>query len=258
MSSFPQLHMLHISDLHFGRNHVCRPAEPDGAAAGVLPLKDLLLRDLASPEWKKFDWANRDSDVGSPPFLLATTGDLTQQADYNEFNQAYDLLTGLARTPILGSEIGLRNVFVVPGNHDVVFDKPDPESRFAPYCNFYNKLFKPLQPEQRAFARPDEASSLSQIHVFPESRFLVAEINSCFYVEKETIDESRGQVDAQTIASLRKELEKYGDEAKLWIKIALMHHHPVLLPSFVEPGRGLTRLLMLNHSCGYSAKMGFS
>ena len=243
MPSFPQVRLLHISDLHFGAKHVCSPLDPTGATAGVPSLKDLLLKDLSAEEWKSVEWAIQPSKGDWPPLIIAATGDLTQKADQVEFNQAGEFLTELAHTPILGSEVGLRNLFVVPGNHDVVFDKPDPETRFTPYCNFYNKLFKSIQPSPRAFARTDEASSLSQVHAFPEARFLVAEINSCFYVEKETLDESRGQVDAQTIGSLRKQLEVFGREAEQWIKIAIMHHHPVLLPSFVEPGRGVDSIL---------------
>jgi 3',5'-cyclic AMP phosphodiesterase CpdA len=243
MTSFPQFRILHISDLHFGKNHICNPLDPTGAATGISPLKELLHKDLEDEEWQRFIWARQTPDVEPTPLLIAATGDLTQRADPNEFDQAHDFLSELARKPILGSVIGLRNVFVVPGNHDVVFDRPEPEHRFAPYCIFYNKLFKTIQPEQRAYARPEEASSLSQIHAFPEARFLVAEINSCFYIEKETIDESRGQVDPRTIAALRKQLEEYGSDAHQWIKVALVHHHPVLLPSFVEPGRGVDSIL---------------
>lgn len=243
MTSFPQLRVLHVSDLHFGKNHTCNPADPTGATTGIPPLKELLRKDLENEEWKKSVWAFQTQDVEPVPLLVAATGDFAQTAEQKEFDEAHKFLTDLVREPVLGSTIDLRSVFVVPGNHDVVFDRPEPEHRFAHYCNFYNKLFRTIQPEQRAYARPEEASSLSQIHAFPEARFLIAEINSCFYVEKETIEESRGQVDHQAITSLRKKLEEYGNEAKQWIKIALVHHHPVLLPSFIEPGRGVDSIL---------------
>jgi predicted MPP superfamily phosphohydrolase len=166
----------------------------------------VLLKDLASDVWREFEWTVPESGMDQTPLLLAATGDLTQTAGQNdatEFDKAREFLSGLASAPILGSEIGLRNVFVVPGNHDVIFDQKNPKQRFAPYCTFYNELFKSIQPELRDFARPEEARSLSQIHTFPEARFLVAEINSCFYVEKDSIDQSRGQVDVETISSLR-------------------------------------------------------
>jgi 3',5'-cyclic AMP phosphodiesterase CpdA len=243
LTSFPQLRVLHVSDLHFGRYHVCNPPDPTGAAAGIPLLRELLRKDLESEEWKKSIWAYQAQDAEPVPLLIAATGDFAQVADPGEFDQAHDFLDVLVQEPILGSTIDLRDVFVVPGNHDVVFDRSEPEHRFAPYCNFYNKLFQSIQPEQRALAYPHEASSLSQIHAYPEVGFLIAEINSCFYVERETIDESRGHVDHRTIASLRQKLEEYNDEAKQWIKIALVHHHPVLLPSFIEPGRDVDSIL---------------
>jgi len=237
VTSLPQLRLLHISDLHFGKNHICTSEDRTGATRGIPPLKQLLRRDLESLDWQSSVWAIQGRDP--TPLLIAATGDLTQTADPNEFDQAHDFFRSLWGQPVLGSQIDSRQVFVVAGNHDVAFDKPNPEHRFAPYCQFYNKLFREIQPDQRPYARPEEAHELNQIHAFPESRFLVAEVNSCYYVEKETIDESRGQVDTGAIATLRRGLTAYGDESNQWIKIALVHHHPVLLPSFIEPGRGV-------------------
>ena len=74
-------------------------------------------------------------------------------------------------------------------------------------------------------------------------KLLVAEINSSYYVEKETVDESRGQVDLQAISSLRRALEDTAANSKDWIKVAVVHHHPVLLPSFVEPNRDIDAIL---------------
>ena len=133
-------------------------------------MRDLLLEDLRSKDWRDVEWSLPSSDLDAP-LIIAVTGDLTQKADPSEFNRAADFLNELAETSILGSRVGLNSLFVVPGNHDVVFDESNPETRFTPYCNFYNKLFKTLQPNPRAFARSDEASSLSQIMRFPKLVF---------------------------------------------------------------------------------------
>lgn len=242
MTDFPQIRLLHISDLHFGRNHICNPEERTFAKTGIRSLKELIREDLESPDWKKSVWAIQTKERPTP-LLIAVTGDLAHTADAKEFDDANDFLRELIAKPILGSEVDLRNVFIVPGNHDVVFDKPNPEHRFAPYCQFYNKLFSKIQPGQRAYARPEEAHKLTRIHSFPDYHFLVAEINSSYYVEKETIDESRGQVDQEAIAALRRDLDACGPKADNWIKIALVHHHPILLPSFIEAGRGVDSVL---------------
>jgi predicted MPP superfamily phosphohydrolase len=242
MNNFPQLRILHISDLHFHSptngqsNHICHPG-PTGATAGIPTLVDLIRRDLSSEYWNQFEWACLPEKA--PPLLIAATGDLTHTASPADFHQAHSLLTGLTQSPILGTQVKINDIFVIPGNHDVVFTKSDPAERFAPYCIFYNKLFQGI----RNPVQPHEASGLSQVHLFPEHRFLIAEINSCYYVEKETIDESRGHVDVATLKSLQKALDQVPSEAKGWIKIALVHHHPVLLPSFIESEHGVDAIM---------------
>ena len=194
------------------------------------------------PSWKHFVWANTLPEK-LPRLLLAVTGDVAEEAKQSEFDQACRFIQSLIAKPILDRQLSLRDVFVVPGNHDVIFTEHDPAHRFVPYCTFYNQLFSQIQTVSRPFARPNEASALNHICSFPEDHLLIAEVNSCFYVERETLDQSRGQIDFDAVRSLRRQLERIADEAKDWIKIALVHHHPVLLPSFIEPGRGVDAIL---------------
>lgn len=237
-STFPQIRILHLSDLHFGSNHICNHDANTGSGNGMATMKDLICHDLCDEEWSRLDWANQSSQEPTP-LVVAVTGDLTQNAELVEFDQAHDFLMGLTEAPLLGTKIRVRDIFAVPGNHDVVFARHEAAHRFGPYCQFYNKIYQSIQPIIRPYTRPDDASSLSRIYTFPENRFLIAEINSCFHVEKDTVDQSRGQVDQQAIAGIRSQLESLSSEAKDWIKIAIVHHHPVLLPSFIEPGRGV-------------------
>lgn len=67
---------------------------------------------------------------------------------------------------------------------------------------------------------------------------VIIEINSSQYVQKEKIDESRGQVDLATIANIRREMDNIKDATLDYIKVALIHHHPILIPTLVEPNRG--------------------
>jgi hypothetical protein len=241
MSVFPQVRILHISDIHFGTDHFCQHGM-SGARSGIPKLCELIAKDLSSDEWARFMWANRSEHSASTRLLTVVSGDLAHTANPTEFDSAYEFINGLIRYPILGTEVTLRDVFVVPGNHDVVFTQEIPEHRFLPYCNFYNKLFRAI-PEVRSVVHADQADKLTQVHAFPSDRLLVAEINSSYYVEKETFDESRGQVDFKAIASLRRDLERVALESKEWLKIAVVHHHPVLLPSFIEAGRDIDAIL---------------
>src|SRR5258708_15725221 len=259
MTDFPQLRILHVSDIHFGTNHICRPSESTGSAAGIPTLRDLISKDLADAEWEKFCWATPSPNEKPTRLLLVMSGDLTHTADTadpNEFNQAYDFRTGLIEKPILGTKVTLEDVFIVPGNHDVVFTRSEPAQRFQPYCTFYNRLFQPIV-AKRPYAYPNQADTLSRIHEFPDEHLPVAEINSSYYVEKETLDESRGQVDFAAIASLRATLKGLAEKAKDWIKIALVHHHPVLLPSFIEAGRSVDAILNAKSLLGLVRGHGF-
>ena len=242
MKSFAQVRILHLSDLHFGRNHICRPRQEGAATLGIPTLAKLIRNDLSNPTWETVIWS-REKAGAKTPLLVALTGDLTQKAEVNEFDEASEFITDLTKGELLGTHVSLKDILVVPGNHDVEFQYSDPAHRFARYCSFYNALFASIQPNIRNFARSGEAHSISQIRQFPADRVLVLEVNSCFYVEKETQDESRGQIDQATITTLRSQLAKLPSDAKQWIKVALVHHHPVLMPSFVESGRGVDSIL---------------
>jgi hypothetical protein len=125
----------------------------------------------------------------------------------------------------------MHQVALVPGNHDLIFDKQDPVERWAFYCAF----------ERRFRARdvqPDAAHELSRIVDRSAEGLVIAEINSCFDVRKGSPDAIRGQVDEAVIARLRRELEAIPGSLNDSLKVALIHHHPVVLPALAESGRG--------------------
>jgi 3',5'-cyclic AMP phosphodiesterase CpdA len=241
MSDFPQVRILHISDIHFGTDHFCQHGA-SGSRSGIPKLWELIAKDLGGEAWTDYVWAKRSEHSEPTRLLVVVSGDLAHTANPSEFDSAYEFINGLISRPILGTGVTLRDVFVVPGNHDVVFTKEVAEHRFLPYCNFYNKLFRKIA-DARSIVYADQADKLTQLHAFPDDRLLVAEINSSYYVEKETLDESRGQVDFSAIASLRHDLERTASASKEWIKIAVVHHHPVLLPSFIEAGQDIDAIV---------------
>jgi 3',5'-cyclic AMP phosphodiesterase CpdA len=226
-----QLRIVHLSDLHSGRNRTL-PVDPRDAVEGYRPLEELIIGDL-SDTWTGEMWPPGNG-AGSP-LLAVVTGDLTDTAKASEFRTTNTFLNAIAATPVLGQAIGVKNVFVVPGNHDVVFTAEEPSDRWAPYCTFYGQLFR----NERPVVPPDLARDLTQVHDRSADGFVVAEINSCYYVQKGTFDENRGNVDMAAIERLRKQLEAIPESSRrASIRIALLHHHPVLFPALVEPGRG--------------------
>ncbi|MCA1481339.1 metallophosphoesterase, partial [Bradyrhizobium sp. NBAIM08] len=132
--------ILHISDLHFGSNHICRPEDPTASSAGIPGLKELLLNDFLNIDPITKD----DTDYSAKkdaPVIAAITGDFTQRASHDEFQEAIAFLNQLEVSSILGQKLSKNDIFMVPGNHDVQFDKRTSEERFQPYCSFYNKYF---------------------------------------------------------------------------------------------------------------------
>lgn len=228
-----QLSILHLSDLHFGKHHRCAPADAGDARAGYPPLQDLILRDLDDERWDGEIWGPQEGDPD--PLVVMVTGDLTEGAQHGEFKGARDFLEHLAQARALGRRIGKENLFAVPGNHDVVYDERDPAARLEPYCAFYGQLFRGVRPP----VLPDEAENLTQVHDRSDEGLVVAEINSCLYVEKGTPDEKRGNVDMRAIRRLREQLAGIpGPALHGSVRVALLHHHPVLFPALLEPGRG--------------------
>ncbi len=201
----PQVRIIHISDVHFGSSHICNPPDPSGARAGIPLMEELIVRDLSPAEWIYPMWGTARDDRRTAPLFIVVTGDLTQGALSKEFNRAHDFLTYLTSKPLLETTLSLNHLFLVPGNHDVLFKEKNVETRFQPYCTFYNEIFSNLRPAVRPVVHPDESFALTQIHTRPEAKLVVAEINSCVYVEKDTEDESRGQVDFDAITKLRKQ-----------------------------------------------------
>lgn len=242
-----QITVIHFSDLHFGHNHICNPEDATASKDGFPTLGELISKDLESNFGEQFKKNITSSEEQKATTLVAVTGDFTQKASHTEFEQAIEFLDKISNTKILNQKIDKSDIFIIPGNHDVLFDKKTPDERFQPYCNFYNKFFNGI----RAPLLPHDALSISQIHKINKdgNKAIIAEINCCMYVQNDTVDKSRGQVAMDTIAKLRKELtnlEKQ-DDFNDYIKVAIIHHHIVLLPSFIEPKRGVDSVVNSRH-----------
>ena len=255
MSYTNQIKIIHLSDLHFGSKHVCNPDDPKASKNGIVPLAKLIKGDLSKQTWMPQTSDEVDAKDDLPIFIIAS-GDFTQTASFEEFEEARGFLDELISEPILGERISKDRIFMVPGNHDVDFGAPTYAQRFVQYCNFHNTFYEGVRKNINA----KDATNFTQIHVrrIPKSadssdffKILIVEINCSMYVQKDTVDQSRGQVDEETITKISTGLEELShlNDFNDFIKIAVIHHHVVLLPSFIEAGRGVdsvvgARLLM--------------
>jgi 3',5'-cyclic AMP phosphodiesterase CpdA len=225
-----QIAIIHLSDVHFGDHHRFQPpASPDGGLPAHQGYPSLL-------ETLRKDWeAGENEDC---PLIIAVTGDLTQKASAEEFDEAAEFLQALATNKILGRQVLMNNIFIIPGNHDILFEENVKPKRWEPYCSFYQNLY----------ARPTYTNDLVRLNVVHDRSddlgAVIVEINSCEFIVKGSVDEKRGQVPLNAIQAIKKQLQAIDPEKLAGsMRIALVHHHPVLLPVFAEPKRGYDSII---------------
>jgi 3',5'-cyclic AMP phosphodiesterase CpdA len=216
--------IIHLSDIHFGSKHTF---DPSASAAGDVPderdyptLLDKLAADLT------------EEDPGCP-VLFALTGDMAQTGTYEELDRAETFVKELTHIPLLGTVHPLEDVFIVPGNHDVLFDSADIGKRWQQWTDFHNRLRGTHVDRTTPWdldAVEDRVDDLGAV---------VVTINSSIKVQRGRIDQDRGLVEAKQIEVMAERLEAIEpDRLNSAIRVALIHHHPVLIPDLVEPGRG--------------------
>lgn len=219
-----QLYIVHLSDIHFGTKHRFNPPI---SAAGDSPGEEdypTLLGKLAE------DLDGKDPDC---PVIVCITGDLVETAKLEEFEQAENFVQELARTPLLGKVRGSESIFLVPGNHDVSFNNRDIGVRWQQWTDFSNRF-------TGESTRRESPWDFVKLHDRIEDLGVVVLcLNSSIYVEEGKPDEQRGRIDIKQLDKVKAALDSF-DPQKLAsaIRIALIHHHPVLIPALVEPGRG--------------------
>jgi 3',5'-cyclic AMP phosphodiesterase CpdA len=233
-----QLTIVHLTDLHFGNRHAFGPPiGPDGAPAaqrGRPTLAEALLRDIASTNPAP-NSSTATTAESAARVVLAVTGDLTECADTSQFEDAANCIQELTQKLALSP----RDVFIVPGNHDVVYDEKYAPDRWARYCRFYEKHVRACHSIDSIRFDPECPSDLTRIIDQTDAGLVVAEINSCAYVQKGTAGERRGEVDEEAIDTLDRQIKALNPDAlRRSIRIALIHHHPVVLPGLAEPGEG--------------------
>jgi 3',5'-cyclic AMP phosphodiesterase CpdA len=222
------LRIIHLSDVHFGEEHRFGGEKAPGGdfIPGGPSLAESIRADLAK---LKADKANAEPE---PPQIVCLTGDLTQKALGGEFEKAVRFCRELCE-----GDARLGPLAVVPGNHDVDWtqDKGQNTSRMRPWSLFRLELFG----ERNDWAR-DARDACVRTDLVESHGVIIAEINSCRFVQKDpSTDTHRGRVSDEALSSLETQLEELDPEVnRSCVKIALVHHHPILIPDLTEGGRG--------------------
>lgn len=230
------LRILHLTDLHFGPKHRFDPPKTaDGssaAPAGTISLLKSLRADLAS-----ISGPIPGAKTADIRLIVALTGDLTESGDEEQFKRARSFIDGLLSNPVLGQTLSESDIFLVPGNHDLAFADESASRRWVEYCGFESHHRKLMGVDSR-MVDPKQPSDLSMI--VADDGLLVAQLNSCAYIKKDDKSEvNRGQIDIEALTRLEQQLENMTGEARDGaVRIALIHHHPVVLPMLVDAGKG--------------------
>jgi 3',5'-cyclic AMP phosphodiesterase CpdA len=174
--------------------------------------------------------------------IVAITGDITQAAAAEEFKQARDFLSNLYDAEAFGWQIRPQDIFIVPGNHDLVYSEQDSVGRWGRYCSFYGEHARQVATNTGSDPfRPTAEEPQSLTRAIDQSRegLVLLEINSAAYVRQGTQEEHRGMVDQRAMHDIDMALSQIErqrlDNA---IRIALIHHHPIVLPGLTDPGEG--------------------
>ena len=238
-----QLIIIHLSDIHFGGKHRFHPPRTPGGDVPDEREYPTLLEKLAD------DLTEEDPRC---PVLFALTGDMAESGAYDEFEKAEDFVRGLTKTTLLGRPRALEDVFIVPGNHDVLFDAADLGERWQQWTDFHNRLRGSGMDRNRPWecdAVEDRVDDLGAV---------VVTLNSAVHVQKGVPAQDRGQLDFKQLEMMEKRLEAIDPERlKLAIRVALIHHHPVLIPDLAEAGRGYDAVHNSAHLLRILRKFGF-
>jgi 3',5'-cyclic AMP phosphodiesterase CpdA len=221
-----QVCVIHLSDLHFGAKHVFteKPVGPGRLPPGEPTLLGTILNDL------------KGEDPGCP-VIVCITGDFAEKGDPTEFRKAEEFIRKLADAEILGKKRGIKNIFIVPGNHDLVYSDPLPEDRWTRWTDFYNHTF--AETLDTPLDSRDVNSRISFHNRISDLGVIVLCLNSAEYVEKGTSDERRGVISEAQLAKMKAFLQSIpSDQLETSIRIALIHHHPVLIPGLAESEAG--------------------
>ena len=233
-----RLTIIHLTDFHFGNHRFDAPEEPQ-----TNPLYGIgrsLIGDLSREDVPPSLKGSRDR------IIFALTGDFAQKADMGEFDRATEMINSFVGKEIFGQQIRHQDIFLVPGNHDLAYDEKDARVKWGNYFTFYENHTDAVAEETGQTVRffPRLPEKLTRIIDQSQQGLIVAEINSSAYVQKDTKEANHGIVPEHAIGKITDEFNAINEPLReAAIKIALVHHHPVVLPQLQEAERGYDALV---------------
>jgi hypothetical protein len=178
--------------------------------------------------------------------IVCITGDLTETAADEQFGEAAECCKAL--------EASLGPVSVIPGNHDVDWAQADRKPRILRWQNFLNGFREKWDPW-----KDESRDVLVRKDLIDQYGVIIVEINSSAYVQQGNANAQRGAITPNALAALKTQLKALESDARVasCIKIALVHHHPILIPELAEPGRGYEAMVNSALLLGILGRNGF-
>ena len=163
----------------------------------------------------------------SAPVLIAVTGDLTDAATPEQFQEAAAFILDLEKS----LEDRSAQAVIVPGNHDVLWEQADIENRLSAWRGFARDRLN-----RNVVGQLDHPFARVHDEYVTSHGTIIAAINSAGFVEVQAGPEPR-RISPDGIDDLDDQLGSLPADDTL-LRIALVHHHPILIPDLVEAKRG--------------------
>lgn len=153
--------------------------------------------------------------------LLIFSGDIANKGKIEEFNKAYNLLTGFCNT------LNIRKNVCVPGNHDIKRNTPA-RNAFMNFLHFRKAMEEYGDEFDEIPSYPDidsYADYLNVVKVFPNLRTIVCGLNSATCIEDEKFGYRYGEITAEQLRQAEEKLNKMKKAYPNYLVIGTFHHN---------------------------------
>ena len=220
--------LLHLSDVHFGKNHKGEEMHRFRDTKGELYLKKSLAAHVLERCKKE-----KKPEV---ELFLVVSGDIAYLAKGDEYDDAAKFIDELKQG--LGLDSG--HIVIVPGNHDVnwALSANERTQRFDEYLKFVGTVFgddfAAVYPRAAwnfdlRKPRPEPYKILS-VHKAAEAGTVFIGFNSCVVEDDK---QHFGAIGENQLAIAR---ELLADVDPSWVRIAVLHHHVLPLERQLSTG----------------------
>lgn len=217
------INILHLSDIHYGKNHVANDRKQISTYGGASYNDEL--------EEIKESLKELENKFNVRPNFIVVTGDIAETSSPDEYLLAEEFIGGIADF----LDIDRRYVVMIPGNHDVSWDickeerekkdnhelNPPFFKKFTNYKLFFDRFYENVHFPQSNYSY-EFSKQLFVNFPFYEERVIFCGLNSCF--DESDQPPHHGKITVPQLKAAIDDINKI-DAKKEFLRIALMHHN---------------------------------